>query len=242
MRAPLFGLVLLVAAGPPAPVNITEKNDLYEFEYGWSAEAAAIPQLDARFRKEMAEAKAELISVAKEDDREKVFEGHVASPHTTLLGHETAGQSDRLLSLLSEVYRFTGGAHGYTGSKAILWDRELAREISLKDLLGAGQSWTAAIRRPFCVLLDREREKRREEPVNRDDLFGDCPEITSLTVALSDSDKNGRFDHVTVIADQYVAGPYAEGPYDIALPITARMIERLKPEYAASFEPKPPVR
>jgi hypothetical protein len=65
--------------------------------------------------------------------------------------------------------------------------------------------------------------------------------MKEVTALLSDTDKNGRFDHITVIADQYVAGPYAEGPYDISLPITARMIERLKPEYAAWFEPRPPV-
>ena len=58
----------------------------------------------------------------------------------------------------------------------------------------------------------------------------------------ADKDKNGRFDHIHVIADQYVAGPYAEGPYEIPLPITAAMIERLKADYRASFEPRPPVK
>jgi len=61
-------------------------------------------------------------------------------------------------------------------------------------------------------------------------------------VLLSDEDKNGRFDHIKVIADQYVAGPYAEGPYEILLPITAAMIERVKPDYRSSFEPRPPVK
>ena len=72
--------------------------------------------------------------------------------------------------------------------------------------------------------------------------IGNCPEMKEVAVVLSDTDRNGRFDHITVIADQYVAGPYAEGPYDISLPITARMIKRVKPEFAPSFEPRPPVR
>jgi hypothetical protein len=224
------------------PFSVSEKTDLYEFQYDWPAEAAAIPQLDARFRKEMAEAKAELISVAKEDLTARSFEGYTTSPHSTNRGYETAGQSDRLLSLVSSVYRFTGGAHGFNGTQALLWDRRLARELSLQDLLAQGQSWTAAIRQPFCVLLDRERQERREEPVNRDDLFANCPELKELNVAPADTDKNGRFDHIAITADQYVAGPYAEGPYDISLPITAKMIERLKPEYSSSFEPRPPVR
>jgi hypothetical protein len=234
------------AAQPPSspaahPFSVSEKTSLYDFEYGWPAEAAAVPELDARFRKEMGEAKAELISVAKEDRSERTVRGYTTSPHATLFGYETAGQSERLLSLVSTVYRFTGGAHGFNGSNALLWDRKLARELSLQDLLASGQSWTGAIRQPFCVLLDRERQERREEPVNRDDLFGNCPELKDVTVAPADTDKNGRFDHIAITADQYVAGPYAEGPYDISLPITAKMIERLKPEYASSFEPRPPV-
>ena len=222
-------------------VSISEKSDLYEFEYGWSAEAAPVPQLDARFRKDMAKAKAELISGVTEDRDERAKQGFDFHPYATQLSYETAGQSERLLSLEMSVYGFTGGAHGSTGSGAILWDRKLAKEVALQDLLQAGTSWAAAIRQPFCVLLDREREKRRSEPVKSDDMFGNCPGTKEVTTLLSDTDKNGRFDHITLIADQYVAGPYAEGPYEIALPITARMIERLKPEYAASFEPKPPV-
>jgi hypothetical protein len=234
------------AAAPARPaakaVTVSEKNDFYEFEYGWPAEAAAVPELDARFRKDMEKAKAELISGAKEDRDERTKQGYEYHPHASQKSYETAGQSERLLNLESTVYGFSGGAHGSSGSGSLLWDRQLSREIALPDLLQQGHSWAGAIRQPFCVLLNREREKRREEPVKPDDLFGNCPEMKELTVLLADTDNNGRFDHVNVIADQYVAGPYAEGPYEISLPITARMIERLKPEYASSFEPRPPAR
>lgn len=219
-----------------------EENDLYGFKYAWSAEAAAVPQLVDRFAKDMEKAKAELISSAREDREERVRQGYDYHPHETQNSYETAGQSERLLSLESSVYGFTGGAHGSSGSGSLLWDRKQAREVSIPDLLQPGTSWTGAIRQPFCVLLDREREKRRGEPVQPDDLFGDCPKYQDVTVLLSDEDENGRFDHIQMIADQYVAGPYAEGPYEISLPITTAMIERLKPDYRASFEPKPPVK
>jgi hypothetical protein len=65
--------------------------------------------------------------------------------------------------------------------------------------------------------------------------------VSELTLALGDRDSNGRFDHVEVIADPYVAGAYAEGAYEIALPLTATMLTRLRPEYGQSFEPQPPV-
>ncbi len=229
---------------PPAATAFSaeEDTDLYGFKYDWPAEAAAIPQLVARFTKDMEKAKAELISGAKEDREERGRRGYDYHPHETQVSYETAGQSDRLLSLESSVYGFTGGAHGSSGSGSLLWDRKLARELTVSDLLQPGTSWTGAIRQPFCTLLNREREKRRGEPVQPDDLFGDCPKYHDVTVLLSDEDSNGRFDHIHVIADQYVAGPYAEGPYEILLPITAAMIERLKPEYRPSFEPRPPVK
>ena len=222
--------------------SIEEDNDLYGFRYAWSAEAAAVPQLVARFTEDMEKAKRELASGATEDRDERLRQGYDYHPHETQISYETAGQSERLLTLESSVYGFTGGAHGTSGSGSLLWDRKEARELSIPDLLQPGTNWTGAIRQPFCILLNREREKRRGEPVRADDLFGDCPKFQDVTVLLSDEDKNGRFDHIKVIADQYVAGPYAEGPYEIPLPITAAMIERLKPDYRASFEPRPPVK
>ena len=70
----------------------------------------------------------------------------------------------------------------------------------------------------------------------------DVQKYDEWTALLVDDDKNGRFDHVQVTADQYVAGPYAEGPYEISLPITETMLKRLKAEYRTSFEPRPAVK
>ncbi len=47
-------------------------------------------------------------------------------------------------------------------------------------------------------------------------------------------------DEITFHADPYVAGPYAEGDYDIALPVTQAVIEALKPAYRSSFEAQRP--
>ena len=234
----------VVAKPTPAAKSFAfeEETELYALKYSWSAEAAAIPQLAERFSRDMKQAKAELIADTKEDRDERLRRGFEFLPYEAQVSYDTAGQSDRLLSLEEAVYSFTGGAHGSSDSAALLWDRKLGREVSIGDLLLPGTSWTGAIRQPFCTLLDREREERRAEPVQPDDLFGDCPKYEDVTVLLSDEDKNARFDHIEVIADQYVAGPHAEGPYEIGLPITAEMIERLKPDYRASFEPKPPIK
>ena len=225
---------------PSEPYSVEEENDLYSFSFSWPG---SIPKkLASRFRAEESRLKAELVAGAEEDRAEREKQGADYHPHAASRSYDYSGWAGRLMSLMSTSYGFTGGAHGSTGTGAILWDKVLEREIVIQDLLQPGTSWTGAIRQPFCVLLDREREKRRDEPVREDDLFGNCPELKELTVLLSDTDKDARFNHILVIADQYVAGPYAEGPYEISLPITAAMIERLKPEYRASFEPRPPVK
>jgi hypothetical protein len=239
----------VVPQAPAAPkqpavsaVKVEEKTDLYTFSFAWPAEAAAIPKLAERFKAEMEKAKAELTRDASSDRDERKKGGFPFHAYELQRSYETAGQSDRLLSLESSVYSFTGGAHGSTGSGSLIWDRQAAKEVSIPDLLIAGQSWTGAITQAFCVLLNREREKRRGAPVEPGSTFGDCPKYNELTKVLRDTNSNGRFDHVGVIADQYVAGPYAEGDFDIPLPITATMIGRIKPEYRSSFEARPGVK
>lgn len=230
------------AAPPAKPFKVEEETSLYTFSYNYPAEAAAVPKLVERFEAEMKKLRADLIKGAKEDRDERAKSNFDYHAHDLQRSYETAGNTERLLSLDVGAYGFTGGAHGSSGSGALLWDYSPGKEVTVPELLQRGQSWTGAIRQPFCVLLDREREKRRQEPVKRDDLFGNCPRYDEVTVLLQDTDKNRRFDHILVTADQYVAGPYAEGPYEITLPITAAMIERLKPEYRPSFEPKPGVK
>ena len=191
---------------------------------------------------EMEKAKAELTRDASSDRDERKEGGFPFHAYELQRSYETSGQSDRLLSLESSIYSFTGGAHGSTGSGSLIWDRQAAKEVSIPDLLNAGQSWTGAITQAFCVLLNREREKRRGAPVEPGSTFGDCPKYNELTKVLRDTNGDGRFDHVGVIADQYVAGPYAEGDFDIPLPITATMVERIKPEFRSSFEARPGVK
>ena len=50
-----------------------------------------------------------------------------------------------------------------------------------------------------------------------------------------DSNKDGKFDRLLLVASPYVAGPWVEGSYEIELPLTADLIAALKSEYRPSF-------
>jgi hypothetical protein len=42
--------------------------------------------------------------------------------------------------------------------------------------------------------------------------------------------------NVHLIAAAYLAGPYAEGEYDIVLPVPPQLVRLIKPQYRSSFQ------
>jgi len=53
-------------------------------------------------------------------------------------------------------------------------------------------------------------------------------------VILGSADKQ-HFTRIGVLIDPYAAGPYAEGGYEVTLPVTPAVLRAVKPEYRALF-------
>jgi hypothetical protein len=223
-------------APPSKPFAVDEKNDLIEFHYGWSAEANAVPQLVDRFRKDMAKVKAELIGGAEEDRDYRKKEGFDFHGFMSSTDYKTAGQSERLLSLSVEVGSYTGGAHGNAGMGGLLWDRTAAKEIKPADLFAEPANMDRLLTQRWCDALNKAREEKRGEPVGGGGMFDDCPKLGEIAIVPTDKDRNGRFERMTLIASPYVAGPWAEGAYEIELGVTPELLAGLKQEYRAGFE------
>jgi hypothetical protein len=228
------------AAPAPTAFVFDEKNDLIDFHYGWSAEAAAIPQLVDRLRKEMEKAKAELIASAKEDKAFRDKEGYDFNAYSSTTDYNTAGQTSRLLSLSVEAASYTGGAHGNSGTSGLLWDRRLASEIKVADLFAAPANLDGLLTQRWCDALNKAREEKRGEPVAGGGMFDECPKLSEIAIVPTDKDKNGRFERLVLTASPYVAGPYVEGSYEIDLAVTPDVIAALKTDYRDSFEPGQP--
>jgi hypothetical protein len=232
----LTAVALMAATGVPHKVE--RKTAALEFSYVWPAQAVAIPALDARFYKDakakLAEAQknaAEDQALARKDKRD--FNAHFFSVEWT-----AAGQTARLLSLQSENGSFEGGAHPNTSYDALLWDRQANRGIPIGSLFTRPADFAGTTRGVYCKRLDAERLKRREgEKLDLPD-FNECPKYSDLAIAPVDGNKNGRFDRIDFVASPYVAGPYVEGEYEVFVPVTAKLIAALKPEYRSSFEPQ----
>jgi hypothetical protein len=216
------------------------ENDLIEFHYGWSAEAAAVPQLVARFRKEMEKTESGLLAGAKEEKASLEKQGFDYHGYMSSTQYDTAGQTARLLSLKVDVGSYEGGAHGNHGVGSLLWDRMAEREISDKDLFADAANRDRLLTQRWCDALNKAREEKRGEPVGGDGMFDDCPKLDEIAIIPTDKDKNGRFELITLIAAPYVAGPWAEGDYEIELPVTSDLIAGLKSDFRASFETRQP--
>ncbi len=216
------------------PFKTELKSKWLDFEYGWSSEANAIPALVARFSADMKKQRASLTAQAQKDAADRKKQGFPFNAYQQVTSITTVGETPRLLSLSNDTYEFAGGAHGNSGTKAILWDRRLNKQIDLSALFRAGSGYLTQLRGPYCKALNAERKKRRQgEQLGAE--FNQCPQFSELTLMPADPKKKGRFNQILIVADPYVAGPYVEGSYDIGVPVNAALMTRLKPEYRPSF-------
>lgn len=236
------------AATPPAPsaeaVTMVEENDLLQFRYTWPAQAAAIPKLDARLRVDARTRRQQSLNAAKADRQERVSQGFPFHPYASVKNWTVEGDTQRLLALRAEFYEFTGGAHGISGFDSILWDRSRDRDIAVTDLFSDKVEALALLKQAFCPALNAERAKRRGAPVaspsadgsRPDDWMNACPDLTKQVLIPSEVE-SGRFTTIRVLIGPYEAGPYAEGTYDIALPVTPALAAQVRPDYADIIAP-----
>ena len=227
---------------PPAPeakptaVRIVEQDALVDFTYAWPAEATAVDAIDERFREEARSAEAELRRIAGEERTARAERGDTFNGLYGSTEWESAGRSDRLLSLLASVSSYTGGAHPNSGTATLLWDLKADKEIPIRLLFGKNAKLKDALKAPFCAQLEEMRAEKRGD-MKIDGMFGECPDLASeVSVVPTDRDGNGLFERFTLVADPYVAGPYAEGEYRMEIPVDAVIFSALAPEYAGSFE------
>jgi hypothetical protein len=221
---------------PAEAVNIKTQNPRYSFSYAYPAAAAGIPALKAQLDNEMAKARAELASIAKEGESAAKAEDFEFNPFDQSTKWTVVTDLPGWLSLKRDYYEFTGGAHGNYGTGALLWDKAAGQARDVLTLFVSKAAFDAALRPAFCNALDKQRAERRGAPVDRTsgDSFDDCLAPSDVTVLLGSSNKQ-QFNRIGLIADPYAAGPYAEGSYEVTLPVTPALLKAVKPEYRAAF-------
>ncbi|GGB96302.1 hypothetical protein GCM10011494_13500 [Novosphingobium endophyticum] len=236
-QAALLDETVEAAEGSPSGGReVKVSNALFEFGYAYPDAAGAIPGLRAMLDRRLDEARASLSVESRADQNEAKKGGFPYRPHANDTTWKVVTELPGWLSLSSEIYVYTGGAHGMSAFDSLLWDKQAGAAREPLDLFTSSAALRKPIQRPFCNALDREREKRRGGPVRHgaDDMFSDCINPLESTLILGSS--NGRtFDRIGILVAPYAAGPYAEGTYEITLPVTQAVLDAVKPAYRASF-------
>ena len=209
-------------------------NDLYEFQYSYPAAAAAVPELKARLDARSKQALASLTAAARTDQRSAKTDGYTYFKHAYSTTWKVVTDLPGWLSLSAEGYEFTGGAHGMSHFDALLWNRKTGKTEAPSDLFVSGQALSTAVRDRFCKALDNERAERRNGADMSGTDFTEC--IDPLRQTILPGSSNGQtFDRIGFLIAPYEAGPYAEGSYEITLPVDAAVMRALRPQYRSSF-------
>ena len=225
-------------ASPPAaaskgkPIELRSETPLLTWEASWPAEVNAIPSLEKLIREPADKALADYTRDAREQKAQREKDGFEFNPYMYALLVEVTGQTPRLLSLTRNWMEFTGGAHPNRFSEGMLWDKEANALVPMAKLLD-GATLESLYRDSYCKALDKERAERREGAAL--DMFDECPKFDEIDITPGGLQEGGPFTTLFFHADPYVAGPYVEGEYDVALPVTAAFIAALKPEYRSIF-------
>jgi Deacetylase PdaC len=231
----------MAPATPPAAAagrSVREENDRYEFAYSYPAQAGAIPALRAALDRRLDKARADLAAAAENDQASARKDGYPYRAHSRITGWKVVTDLPDWLSLSAELYGFSGGAHGMSNFDALLWDKRAGMARAPIDLFASASAFRAAVQAPFCRALDRERAKRRGPDYPKDDeLFGKCIDPVDETTIILGSASGRGFDRIGFLIAPYSAGPYAEGSYEVTLPVGPALLRAVKPEYRAAFAP-----
>lgn len=169
---------------------------------------------EVRLLREFAEgAQGELTEAGADTDRPK-FEKAV----TVTAALETG----KLFSLKRVDFDYSGGAHPNTLSSGILWDKALKRRLGLADLLRKNAD-LSVLDQALCSAINTARRARVPDSASIS-LGGPpgaaCPRAADTPFVLAPGTVNGKAAGLIFLIGAYQVGPYVEGGYEIAIPVT----------------------
>ena len=224
-------------SSPSAPARkVAISNDMIEFDYAYPAAAAAIPALKSYFDSDLASQQHSLEDSARSGKADAKQGGYDYHPLSYSADWKVVTDLPNWLSLSTVIGTYEGGAHPNAAFDAMVWDRTANLKRNPIDLFVSKQKLSAAIRPEFCRQIDAQRAAKRGAPVQHgtDEMFTDCLDPTDSTIILGSSNHH-TFDRIGVLVAPYDAGPYAEGTYEVTLPVTPAVLAAVRPEFQSSF-------
>ncbi|WP_296675083.1 DUF4163 domain-containing protein [Novosphingobium sp.] len=215
---------------------VADTNDLYEFAYAYPAAAGAIPALKNWLDSDLDAQKAKLIKGARDWQAEAKRGGLPYHAYVHSTKWQVVTDLPGWLSLSAQRWEYLGGAHGNPWSDGLLWDKGAGVTRGALDLFTSPAALSAAIRQDFCAEIDRQRGSKRGVPVKpgSNEEFTECIDPVKSQIILGSGDHQ-HFTRLGVLVNPYEAGPFAEGNYEVTLPVTAAVLAAIKPAYRGAF-------
>jgi len=212
-----------------------------EFRISWPATAAAIAPLDAMLRESAQARRKETEDGIRAEQAASKEGGYPFRGYSYTEDWSVAADVPALLVLRSEGYSYTGGAHGMPLVKVLYWDKAGNKSLEAGDLFDIA-ALGRAVKDRFCAALDAQRAEKRGESVGSGEgspipEFDQCVDPTRQTIIAAASD-GGALDRVHFVIMPYEAGPYAEGIYEIEVPVDAAVLGAVKPAWKGAFAAK----
>ena len=217
-------------------LKVSEANDVYTFDYAYPAAAGRIAPLRELLDARMEEAREKHVALAIDARADADEGGYPFNPYGSGTEWQVVANLPDWLSLSANYWEYTGGAHGNSWFGALLWDKQAGEPREPLSLFTSPEALEAVVQGEFCDLLDRQREEKRGQPVTRDpqDWASACIGLDAATVILGSTNRR-TFDRIGFLVAPYNAGPYAEGSYEVTLPVGRAILGVVKPEYRSAF-------
>ncbi len=131
-------------------------------------------------------------------------------------------ETGKLFSLKRVDFDYSGGAHPNTLSSGILWDKALKRRLGLADLFRKNAD-LSILDQALCSAINAA--KRARVPDSASISLGgapgaSCPRAADTPFVLAPGTVNGKAAGLIFFIGAYQVGPYVEGGYEIAIPVT----------------------
>ncbi|MFN4025588.1 MAG: PdaC/SigV domain-containing protein [Hyphomonas sp.] len=157
---------------------------------------------------------------------------------------ETTALEGDVISILQNVYVYTGGAHPNYALTGFVHQRGTAYPLTIDAIVADPAAFGAALK---SRLTDEKMERaygeasRSEIAADVDELLGDdtrAGTVSGANFTLEPSTEPGLFGGIAVLFSPYDVGPYAEGSYVITIP-ASELEGRLTPDWATRFGGEP---
>lgn len=215
-------------------VSVSEDTELFQFALAYPAQAAAIPALAAKLDGDAKKVRDEMTADAKEYQADAAANGFPFNPYSYSAKWQVVADLPGYLSMSNDFATYTGGAHGMYGVEGYVWDKAKGRGFASAEMFLSPAILGQALGDVLCQSLDKERLERRGGESGGGGTFDDCPGLDEATILVGSSNRR-TFDRIGVYFGPYVAGPYAEGAYELDFPMTAAMLDAVKPAYRTAF-------